>query len=78
MTTKSNVFNQILLNIQVMNETLVVIGECLSACAAKLASIEAGANEDFTQLEKDLAAQKAATDKALTDIRKALEALKKK
>ena len=80
MTTKANVFNQILSNTQTINATLIVMSECLALCAEKLGSLEgdSATSEELAALEKQFADYQKETQKTLSDLQKTLDALKKK
>lgn len=78
MVTKNNVFNLIRQNIEVTNETLGVIAECLQTCVEKLTAIEGGATGDTKEIEQALLAQQKETEQTLAEIRALLESLKPK
>lgn len=80
MTTKANVFNQILSNTQTINATLKVMSECLAACVEKLGSLEtdSATSEELAALEKQFADYQKETEKTLSDLQKILDGLKKK
>ena len=80
MTTKANVFNQILSNTQTINATLAVMSECLALCAEKLGTLESDSatSEELAALEQKFADYQKETQKTLATLQKMLDGLKKK
>ena len=80
MTTKANVFNQILSNTQTINQTLALMSECMAACVSALVALQSdtATSDELAALEKQFADYQKETQKTLAAVQKTLDSLKKK